>query len=201
MTSPIPPITFSPRKSTRIKQLRKYLEIYKYNLPSHFNLITQHFISFFFLSLCQLSPSHHAFTTFLSQIKEPHNFHQAVKYVEWQASMKAKMEALNDNRTWSIVPFPHYAHAIGCKWVYKFKMNVDGSVERYKARFVIKVYSKREGFDYTKIFNLVTKQTIVNVFLALTAIYKWHLSHLNINNAFLNGDLDEIVYMDFTWGL
>ncbi|EOY25977.1 Uncharacterized protein TCM_027349 [Theobroma cacao] len=109
-----------------------------------------------------------SFTTSLSHIHEPTTYHQAMQHDHWRDAMAAELAALEDNGTWSIVPLPVDSHAISYKWVFKTKMRVDGSIERFKARLS---------------------------FLALVAAQGWYLSQLDINNAFLNGDLDEEVYM------
>ncbi|EOY00276.1 Cysteine-rich RLK (RECEPTOR-like protein kinase) 8, putative [Theobroma cacao] len=114
--------------------------------------------------------------------------------------MIAELKALEDNGTWSIVPLPSNCHAVGCKWVYKVKLHANGSIERYKARLVAKGYNQVEGFDYQETFSPIAKQTTVKVFFALTAAYNWHLSHHDVNNAFLDGDLAEEVYMEIPQG-
>lgn len=88
---------------------------------------------------------------------------------------------------------------MGYKWVYKVKFKVDGTVKRYKARLVAKEYSQRVGFEFQEIFSPVPKYTTVRTFLALASIQGWHLSQLDINNTFLNGELQE-VYIDITLG-
>ncbi|CAN6703654.1 unnamed protein product [Malus baccata var. baccata] len=105
--------------------------------------------------------------------------------------MQKEIAALHDNRTWTLVPLPPHKHSIGCKWIYKVKLKPDGSVERYKARLVAKGYSQIEGLDYRETFAPVAKLTTVRVLLSIASIRGWHLHQLDVNNAFLHGDLYE----------
>lgn len=147
------------------------------------------------LSYDRLSSSHKAFSVNLSLVKEPRSFSQAVLDPKWRDAMNREIQTLQDNQTWSVVPLPPHKKAIGCKWVFKIKHNPDGTVERYKARLVAKGYSQVVGIDYRETFAPVAKLTTVRVLLSLATLQGWHLHQLDVNNAFLNGDLDEDVYM------
>ncbi|MCH80680.1 retrovirus-related Pol polyprotein from transposon TNT 1-94 [Trifolium medium] len=120
---------------------------------------------------------------------------EACKSQDWINAMNNEISALTANQTWSFVDLPPHIKPIGCKWVYKIKHKSDGSIERYKARLVAKGYNQIEGIDYFDTFSPVAKLTTVRVLLALASIHHWHLHQLDVNNAFLHGDLQEDVYM------
>uniref|UniRef100_A0A2N9FKK9 Reverse transcriptase Ty1/copia-type domain-containing protein n=1 Tax=Fagus sylvatica TaxID=28930 RepID=A0A2N9FKK9_FAGSY len=148
-----------------------------------------------FLSYDDLSPSHRAFTSSISLETEPKSFLQAMKQPKWRNAMLIEIDALEANHTWTLTASPPNKKLIGCKWVYKIKYNPDGTVERYKAQLVAKGYNQQEGLDYTETFAPVAKLVTVRVLLALATTHNWHLHQLDVNNAFLHGDLDEDVYM------
>ena len=109
--------------------------------------------------------------------------------------MDAKIAALEANNTWTITPLSHDKHLIGCKWVYRIKYNVDGFIERYKARLVVKGFTLKEGLDHLETFSPVAKMVSVKCVLVMAAMKVWLLSQLDVNNAFFHGDLHEEVYM------
>lgn len=127
---------------------------------------------------------------------EPKTFLQAKNNPNWQHAMQLEFDALIANGTWDLVPRPPASNIVGCKWVFRIKKKPDGSIDRYKARLVAKGYSQEEGVDYFDTFSPVIKQTTIRVVLSIAVTRNWPLRQVDINNAFLNGDLAEIVYME-----
>ena len=109
--------------------------------------------------------------------------------------MDKEIHALETTQTWVLTPLPLGKIPIDCKWVYRVKLNPNGSVKRYKARFVAKGYTQREGLYFFETFSLVAKTISIRVLIALASAQRWPLHQLDINNAFLHSDLEE-VYMD-----
>ncbi len=94
-------------------------------------------------------------------------------------------------RSWQL-----YQRTIGCKWVYKVKHNVDGFVNRYKAKLVAKGYAQTYGIDYEDTYNPVTKMTTVRAIIIMAVAKGWSLHQMDVKNVFLHGDLQEEVYME-----
>jgi len=109
--------------------------------------------------------------------------------------MAEKISALEKNETWTIEMLLSGKKPISCKWVYQFKYRSDGTIERYKARLVIWDDHQVEGFEFHETFAPVAKMTRIQCFLAVAVAKGWELHQLDVNNAFLHGDLDEEVYM------
>ncbi|GJV99533.1 reverse transcriptase, RNA-dependent DNA polymerase, LTR copia-type gag-polypeptide [Tanacetum coccineum] len=109
--------------------------------------------------------------------------------------MSKELQALEANNTWTITTLPQGKTPITSKWVFKIKCNSDGSIERFKARLVAKGFTQKERIDYTETFAHVAKMVIVRIFLATAVHHNWQIAQLDINNAFLYGDLHEEVYM------
>lgn len=142
-----------------------------------------------------LTQTHKSLLSTISQIQEPTSYNEACRNEEWIKAMNKELDALENNQTWTVMPLPQNKKAIGSKWVYKVKLNPDGSVERYKARLVAKRYNQIYGIDYLDSFSPVAKVITIRILLALSTSRGWLLNQLDINNAFLHGFLDEEVYL------
>lgn len=109
--------------------------------------------------------------------------------------MTEELKAMERTSTWIVCPLPPGKKTIGCKYVYKVTHNSDGSVERYKVRLVAKGNTKEEGLDFVDTFSPVANMVTVKILLGIAAKLNWSLNQLDVSNVFLNGDLDEEIYM------
>lgn len=99
------------------------------------------------------------------------------------------------NQTWTLVKPSESRKPIGCKWVFRVKENSDGSLNKYKARLVAKGFHQQAGSDFTEAFSPVVKPVTVRIVLTLAVTHKWTIQQIDVNNAFLNGTLEEEVFM------
>jgi len=130
---------------------------------------------------------------------------------QWKEAMRQEWQALVENHTFDIVAKGSTAQKpiadipveepIGCKWIYKRKVNPDGST-RYKARLVIKGYEQKEGIDYDETYAPVSKMATFRLVLALAAQYGWDVDHMDVVTAFLNPKIDrDNIYMEMPLGI
>ncbi|CAL1377238.1 unnamed protein product [Linum trigynum] len=126
---------------------------------------------------------------------EPLTVSEARKYKEWDAALTAENSALLANDPWELVPrLPHY-NVLGNRWVFRVKHHSDGSIERFKTRLVAKGFHQRPGLDFTDTFTLVVKPVTVRTIFTLALTHGWSIAQFDVNNAFLQGPLEDEVYM------
>ena len=110
--------------------------------------------------------------------------------------MVEEYDSIIKNSAWEIVPRPVDKSVVGSTWIYKVKKVVDGSVDKYKARFVAGGFSQIEGIDYDESFAHVSRYSFIRSILALSAQMGWCIHQMDVKNAFLNGIIEEEVYID-----
>ena len=124
----------------------------------------------------------------------PKTFRSALADPQWRAAMETEYAALVQNHTWDLVPRPPRANVVSGKWVFKHKFKSDGSLERYKARWVCRGFTQRPGVDFGETFSPVVKPATVRTVLSLALSRHWPIHQLDVTNAFLHGTLTETVY-------
>jgi Reverse transcriptase (RNA-dependent DNA polymerase) len=147
-----------------------------------------------------IAPKYKTFVSMVSKEVEPQNFSQAIKNSIWKKAMHEELEALKKNDTWNITKLPQNKKPVGCRWMYKIKYNSDGSIERYKARLVVKYYTQTYDIDYKETFTPVAKMNTIRVLLSIAVNFYWDLYQMDVRNTFLQGTLEEEVYMNLPPG-
>jgi hypothetical protein len=131
----------------------------------------------------------------LATSSEPHDHCEALADLKWNKAMDIEFEAQLKNGKWHMVSPKKGASVIDCKWVYKIKKKVDGSIDRYKARLLTKGFKQRYGIDYEDTFSPVVKAVAIQMILSIVVSNGSSLRHLDAQNMFLHGVLKEEVYM------
>jgi len=134
-----------------------------------------------------------------SAIDDPVSYKKAIECEEsdkWIDAMKDELKSMEQNQVWDLVKLPHDSKRVGCKWIFKIKRDSKGKIERYKARLVAKGFTQKDGIDYKETFSPVSKKDSLRIIMALVAHYDLELHQMDVKTAFLNGELEEEVYMD-----
>lgn len=135
--------------------------------------------------------------------REPSSLKEALELPdseEWIESIIKGIQSLLENGTWEVVPLPRGKKAIGCRWVFKIKRDSNGSIKRYKGRLVAKGFLQKQEIDYTETFAPTVRLGAVRTILALAALEDMELESVDASTAFLNGEMEEKVYMKIPEG-
>jgi hypothetical protein len=114
----------------------------------------------------------------------------------WEEAVRSEMNSIMSNGTWEVVDRPYGCKPIGCKWVFKKKLRPDSTIERYKARLVAKGYIQKEGEDFFDTYSPVVRLTTIRELISLAASYGLTIHQMDVKTTFLNGELEEEIYID-----
>lgn len=131
--------------------------------------------------------------------EDPKTFNEAMTSRDasfWKEAINDEMDSILSNQTWVLVDLPQGSQPISSKWVFRRKYNTDGSIQTFKARLVAKGFKQRKGIDYFDTYAPVARITSIRVLMAIASIYNLFVHQMDVKTAFLNGDLDEEVYME-----
>jgi hypothetical protein len=127
---------------------------------------------------------------------EPSTFDEASKHKVWKDAMIEEYESILKNDVWEVVPRPQGKSVVTSKWIYKIKHAADGSVEKFKARFVARGFSQKEGIDYDEIFAPLARYTSIKIIISLASVFYWKLHQMDAKTVFLNGEVEQEVYIE-----
>ncbi|XP_023532868.1 uncharacterized protein LOC111794883 [Cucurbita pepo subsp. pepo] len=126
---------------------------------------------------------------------EPKLYREAKGISEWENAMMEEISALEKNDTCELVPKPHDADLITCKWTYKVKKKADGRIDRHKTRLVVRGFSQQYGRDYDETFSPIVRMVTLRTIISLAASKSWKLWQLDVKNAFVYRELDGDIFM------
>jgi hypothetical protein len=109
----------------------------------------------------------------------------------WKDVMIEEYQSILKNDVWDIVPRLEWKSVLTSKWIYKIKHAANGSVKKYKARFVARGFSQVEGVDYDETFAPVARYTSIRTIIALATSMGWKLHQMDVQRTFLNGEIEE----------
>nr|GEV71493.1 retrotransposon protein, putative, Ty1-copia subclass [Tanacetum cinerariifolium] len=134
----------------------------------------------------------------LGDLGEPDNYKVALLDPEsekWLNAMNVKMQSMKDNEVWVLVELPPNGKTVGSKWHFKKKTDMDGNVHIYKARLMANEFTQTLRIDYEETFSLVADIRAIRILIAIAAYYDYEIWQIDVKTAFLNGYLNEEVYM------
>ncbi|GJR80639.1 retrotransposon protein, putative, ty1-copia subclass [Tanacetum coccineum] len=134
----------------------------------------------------------------LGDLNEPTSYKAAMLDSEsnkWIDAMNAEIQSMMDNMVWVLVDLPPGCKTVGSKWIFKKKTDMDGIVHTYKARLVAKGYTQLYGVDYEETFSPVADIRAIRILISIAAYYDYEIWQMDVKTAFLNGYLDEDIYM------
>ncbi|GJZ02259.1 zf-CCHC domain-containing protein [Tanacetum coccineum] len=137
---------------------------------------------------------HSNFFCFISSI-EPKDVNEVLKDESWVVAMQEELKQFVANDVWDLVPLPMSQSFIGTKWVFRNKLDENGIVSINKARLVAQGYNQQEGIDYDETYASVARLELIRILLSITCANDFKLYKMDVKSAFLNGFINEEVYV------
>ena len=137
----------------------------------------------------------YALLTVKDEFTEPKSLKAALQHPGWNNTMGVEVANMSETGTFELVPPEEDQNPLSCGWVRKVKRNADGSVLKLKSRLVARGNEQEEGLDYIETFSPVVRSATIRTVLHVAVTKKWSLKQLDVQNAFLHGDLKERVIM------
>ena len=136
-----------------------------------------------------------SYVCYTSQI-EPKNVEEALNDEAWVEALHEELNQFSRNDVWFLVPRPKDVNVIGTKWIFKNKMDENGVIVRNKARLVAQGFKQIEEIDFDETFAPVARLESIQILLAVACVWKFKLFQMDVKSAFLNGILNEEVYVE-----
>jgi hypothetical protein len=127
---------------------------------------------------------------------EPSSYEEAASQQVWREAMVEEYVSIMKNDVWEVVPRPEGKSVVISRWLYKIKHAADGSIEKYKARFVARGFSQVEGVDYDETSAPVARYSSIRSVVSIATEMGWKIHQMDVKTAFLNGVLDQEVYVE-----
>ncbi|GJZ04202.1 zinc finger, CCHC-type containing protein [Tanacetum coccineum] len=130
---------------------------------------------------------------------DPKTFDKAMKSHDvafWKEEINDRMDSIMGSNTWVLADLPPGCKPLGCKWIFKIKLKVDGTIEKFKAILVIQDFRQKSGIDYFDTYAPVVRISTIRLLIAMESIHNLIIHQMDVKIALLNGELDEEVYMN-----
>ncbi|GKF57496.1 zinc finger, CCHC-type containing protein, partial [Tanacetum coccineum] len=132
--------------------------------------------------------------------EDPKTFDEAMKSQDvafWKEVSNDEMDSIMGNNTWVLTDLPPGCKPLGCKWIFKIKLKVDGTIEKFKARLVIQGF----GIDYFDTYAPMARMSTIILLIVMASIHNLIIHQIDVKTAFLNRELEEEVYINQPYGL
>ena len=128
--------------------------------------------------------------------EDPRTYDEAIKSRDsafWKEAINDEIGSIMENNTWILSDLPPGCKPLGCKWIFKRKMKVDGTIDKFKAILVIQGFRQKEGIDYFDTYAPVARITTIRLLIALGAIHNPRIHQMDVKTTFINCNLEEEV--------